>query len=308
MGRVCDRFPADTSSESTALRLKAFESAYNLDYDEAVAALNRAIALDPSNLANQRALAGITWLQTLFRRGAVIIDFYVCGSFKPRVKMEKPPPDLAEQFETHAATVLELSEQLAEAKPRDPSALYELGATVGLIASYRASVQGEVLDALRAARRAYDAHTRVLELDPERHDASLVAGTYRYLVSLLPWALRVMAYLAGFDGGKTEGLRLNEEAAAYPGESQAEARFTLLLMDNRERRFGEARRILHQLQSRYPRNRLLWLVEGSTALRSRHGDRYPARHSHARGRSAPPRGRRAGALAPEAWYGQRVAG
>lgn len=151
MGRVCDRFPADTSSESTALRLKAFESAYNLDYDEAVAALNRAIALDPSNLANQRALAGITWLQTLFRRGAVIIDFYVCGSFKPRVKMEKPPPDLAEQFETHAATVLELSEQLAEAKPRDPSALYELGATVGLIASYRASVQGEVLDALRAA-------------------------------------------------------------------------------------------------------------------------------------------------------------
>ena len=78
----------DTGSESAALRLKAFELAYNLDYNEAVAALNRAIALDPSNPANQRALAGVTWLQTLFSRGAVIIDFYIGGSFKPRVKME----------------------------------------------------------------------------------------------------------------------------------------------------------------------------------------------------------------------------
>ena len=126
-------------------------------------------------------------------------------------------------------------------------------------------MQGEVLDALRAARRAYDMHTRVLELDPQRHDAGLVAGNYRYLVSLLPWAFRVMAYLAGFDGGKAEGLSLIEGAAAYPGESQAEARFALLLMYNRERRFGEARRILHQLQSQYPRNRLLWLEEGATA-------------------------------------------
>ena len=154
----------DTGSESAVLRLKAFELAYNLDYNEAVAALNRAIALDPSNPANQRALAGVTWLQMLFSRGAVIIDFYTGGSFKPRVKIEEPPPDLAEQFETHAAKALELSERLVKARRQEPSALYELGATVGLIASYRASVQGEVLDALRAARRAYDMHTRGLEL------------------------------------------------------------------------------------------------------------------------------------------------
>ena len=194
--------------------------------------------------------------------------------------MEEPPRDLAERFETHAAKALELSEQLADAKPRDAAALYELGASVGLIASYRASVQGEILDALRAGRRAYDTHSRVLELDLERHDAGLIAGIYRYFVALLPWPVRLLAYFVGFDAGKAEGLQMLEAAAAYPSDSQAEARFALILMYNRERRYGEAKRILHLLQHHYPRNRLLWLEEGSTALRADQPDDAKAALMH----------------------------
>ena len=62
----------DAADESAELRREAFELAYNLDYDEAVAVLDRAIARDPANPANQRALAAVTWLGTLYRRGAVI--------------------------------------------------------------------------------------------------------------------------------------------------------------------------------------------------------------------------------------------
>jgi tetratricopeptide (TPR) repeat protein len=58
-----------------------------------------------------------------------------------------------------------------------------------------------------------------------------------------------------------------EEAAAFASESQPDARFALVLLYNREARYGEALRQLVELQRRYPRNRLLWLEAGGTALR-----------------------------------------
>jgi predicted Zn-dependent protease len=59
-----------------------------------------------------------------------------------------------------------------------------------------------------------------------------------------------------------------EEAAAYPSESQTDARFALVLLYNREGRYGDALRQLAELQRRYVRNRLLWLEAGATALRA----------------------------------------
>ena len=107
----------------------------------------------------------------------------------------------------------------------------------------------------------------MLELDPRRKDANLILGMYRYLVSILPRAFRMVAYLVGFDGGKEEALQLIEEAAAYPGETQAEARIALVVLYNREREFGAAQRVLNDLRRRYPRNRLFWLESASTWLR-----------------------------------------
>ena len=51
---------------------------------------------------------------------------------------------------------LELAERRLAANPRDAGALYDLGAAVGLQASYAATVEGRVGGAFRAARRAYD--------------------------------------------------------------------------------------------------------------------------------------------------------
>ena len=50
------------------------------------------------------------------------------------------------------------------ANPRDADAHYQLGAAVGLRASYTATVEGSVLGAFRAAREAYDEHEKVLSL------------------------------------------------------------------------------------------------------------------------------------------------
>jgi tetratricopeptide (TPR) repeat protein len=87
-------------------------------------------------------------------------------------------------------------------------------------------------------------------------------------VAALPAPLRLMAHLAGFGGGRERGLRMVEEAARYSSDVQPNALFTLVLMYNREARYDEASRVIGELQRRYPRNRLLWLEAGNTALRA----------------------------------------
>jgi tetratricopeptide (TPR) repeat protein len=59
-----------------------------------------------------------------------------------------------------------------------------------------------------------------------------------------------------------------EEAVAYGGENQQDARFTLVLVYNREKRYDQALQQLEMLAAKYPQNRLVWLEKGSTSLRA----------------------------------------
>ena len=247
--------------------MRAYDLAYNLDHEEAIAALQEVIAERPNHPAGYRGVAALTWLRMLFLRGAVLVDAQMTARVKASGNVPEPPADMADVFHAHIDRAIELSEQAVDNAEDDPDAHYQLGASVALLASYKASIEGDGLKALRDAKRAYQAHQRVLELDPSRKDANLTLGMYRYLVSLLPRAARMMAYLVGFDGGREEAVQLIEAAAAYPGETEAEAKFALVLLYNREKQFNKAQRVLYDLKRRYPRNRLVWLEAGSTWLR-----------------------------------------
>src|SRR5205823_14573485 len=92
--------------------------------------------------------------------------------------------------------------------------------------------------------------------------------TYRYVVSALALPVRLVAYVVGFGGGRDRGIHQVEEAAAYGGDNQDDARFALILMYTRERRFDDALKMLALLRERFPKNRLVWLETGSTLLRA----------------------------------------
>ena len=189
------------------------------------------------------------------------------------LELDRRPEEAAGRTSTRSsaaksAKAIELAEQRVAAHPNDAQAHYDLGAAVGLQASYVATVEGRMLAGFRAARRAYDEHERVLALDPSRKDAGLIVGTYRYVVSTLSLPMRMMAYVAGFGGGRDVGIRMIEEAAASPSDSRMDAMFALVLMYNRERRYDDALRVLQELRRLHPRNRLVLLEAGSTALRA----------------------------------------
>jgi tetratricopeptide (TPR) repeat protein len=133
------------------------------------------------------------------------------------------------------------------------------------------------MGAFRAAKEAYEEHETVLSLAPHRRDAGLIVGTYRYIVATLKLPLRWVAYIAGFGGNRERGMRLIEEAASYGGENQTDARFALILLHNREKRYDDALKQLARLREDFPRNRLVWLESGATALRAgrpAEADRY----------------------------------
>ncbi|PYQ83634.1 MAG: hypothetical protein DMG02_26790 [Acidobacteria bacterium] len=254
--------------ESVALRARASIQIYNLDRDQAIETFRQAIAADSQDAAAYRGLATGLWLSITFRRGNMTVDDYLGRVTKPIGPSSAAPSESAKAFTDAVERALAIARQRIAVNPRDTDAHYQLGAAVGLRASYSATVEGSVLGAFRAAREAYDEHEKVLELDPRRKDAGLIVGTYRYIVSALATPLRWMAYVVGFGGGKERGLKMVEEAAVYGGDNQEDARFALILLYNRERRYDDALRELAILRERYPRNRLVWLETGSTQLRA----------------------------------------
>ena len=253
---------------SVALRAKAAVQIYNLDRDDAIVTFRQAIAADPQDAAAYRGLATALWLSITFRRGNMTVDDYLGRVSKPSVPQAPPPPEMVAAFRETLEKAVAIGRARVQANGKDADAHYQLGAAVGLRASYTATVDGSAMGAFRAAREAYNEHEQVLALDPRRKDAGLIVGTYRYIVSALALPVRWMAYIVGFGGDKEKGLKMIEDAVAYGGDNEEDARFALILLYNRERRYDDAMKVIEILRTKYPRNRLMWLEAASTLLRA----------------------------------------
>ena len=261
-------YAADAST-AAQLRVQGNEHQFNLRLDQAMSRYCQALDANPADPANYRAVAAIYLMRIAFQRGAVTADDFLGGEVgSDALKMPKPPADLARGFQDHAAKALELAEQQVRAHPGDADAHYQLGAAIALLASYSATVDGQILAAFKFARRAYKENSRALELDPKRLDAGLVVGAYQYIVSTRSLPIRWLARVGGMESDKNHGIEMVVNAARYPGENQVDAQLLLALIYNRERRYGEAFDVLTRLQERYPDNRLLWLEAAATALRA----------------------------------------
>ena len=196
---------------------------------------DQALARDPNDSATHRARAVATWLHIVFMRGSITVDQYMGGM--------APKDVIAREAFGSGRRDLPSARRTKRSRLPKPACVRNrrtfrpsttLGAALGILASYTATVEGRVGGAFSQARRALNAHERVMKLDARRKDAALVVGTYRYIVSTLPFPLRWMAYVAGFGGDREYGVRLVEDAARYPSDAQTDAKVALLLLYNRE--------------------------------------------------------------------------
>lgn len=255
----------DGSPLSRARTQDGYALAYELQFSACYEALADAATADPLDPAPRRAIAAVTWIEILFAQGVATFDAFTGEISKGDVGRPPTPPALAARFHRTIEEATELAEQQL-ARADDADAHYQIAASAALSALYRATVEGRTLGAFGQGRRAVNEMKRARELDQGKRETALVLGMSRYTVSTMSWPVRTLARLTGLSGDREAGLALLREAALPGSETETDALLLLMIVDNREGRHTDALQRLEQLQRLHPRNRLLQLNHGATAL------------------------------------------
>ena len=260
-----------------SLRVTGFEALCNLDYENARKNFKEIARLFPTYPAGQQFLADTLWIETLYQTRRLQSSLYDTESFYSENE-DKADPRTIDQFRTWTREAKQLAQARLKQYPGDAEALYFLGATEGLKASFEEAVERRHFAALKDGSDAVDSHREVIKLDPSFHDAEITIGLYDYVVGSLPLPAKILAGVVGFHGSKKRGLATLERVAKEGRWVRDDARTLLIVLYTREKRFAEAAAIARELAAKYPRN-YLYRLEAADALVSQAALEREANHA-----------------------------
>jgi hypothetical protein len=158
-------------------------------------------------------------------------------------------------------------------QPNHVRALYALGNSNAILASFEATAKRSYVAAHGKAKEARRLHMKVLQLDPSFHDARLAIGAYDYVIGAIPSGIRWFLRLFGVGAGdRTGGIRQLEIAAAQGAMARTDARMLLVVIYNREKQYERSLALIDDLHHRYPRNFLFELSKGAVYGRLKEWD------------------------------------
>jgi hypothetical protein len=260
-----------------SLRVAGFEALFNLDYDNARKNFKEIAESFPSYPAGPQFLAASLWIETLYQTRRLQSSLYDSDSFYSQNE-DKADPRTVDQFRTWTRQAHRLAEARLKERPRDPEALYFLGACEGLKASFEEAVERRHFAALKDGSDAVDRHREVIKLDPSYHDAEITIGLYDYAVGSLSLPMKILAGVAGFRGSKKRGLATIERVTKEGRWSRDDAKTLLIILYTREKRFAEAAGLARELAGKYQRN-YLYRLEAADALVSQAALEREANHA-----------------------------
>src|SRR5689334_7624947 len=242
-----------------SLTEEGFSHFYNLEYDEAIASFEKAIAQNPSVPDYHNHLAQSLIFREMFRDGALESEL-VSGnnSFLRRPKLN-PSPQVEKEILDEIAKSMALCDARLKTSPNDTKAMYALGIAYGLRSNYYWVVKKAWHDSLKDATAARRLHNRISALEPNNVDARLVQGLHDYIVGSLPWHWRTLGFLIGIHGDKEKGIRTVQEVARDGKLNKVDAEIFLCALYRRENHPKQAVPLVQDLIRRYPRNFLLRL-------------------------------------------------
>jgi len=238
---------------------RGFDHFYNLEYDQALADFQEAIAHDPATPDLHNHVAQTLIFREMYRDGALESEL-VSGnnSFLRRAKLN-PSPEVERQILDQIAQAMALAQARLHKNPNDVSAMYALGISFGLRANYYWVVKKAWHDSLRDATAARRQHNRITELEPSNVDARLVQGLHDYIVGSLPVAYRMLGFLIGIHGDKEKGIRTIQDVSRNGKLNRIDAQIFLCALYRRENQPRQTLPLLEDLIARFPRNFLLRL-------------------------------------------------
>jgi tetratricopeptide (TPR) repeat protein len=242
-----------------AVVAEGFDHFYNLEYDQAIADFETAIAQNPNSPDLHNHLAQTLVFREMYRDGALESEL-VSGtnSFLRRPRLN-PAPETEKRFLDEIAKAMALSEARLAKNPNDTGALYAQGISYGLRSDYYWVVKKAWHDSLKDATAARHMHNRITELEPNNVDARLVQGLDDYIVGSLPWGWRMLGFLVGIHGDRAKGIRTVQDVARNGKLDRVDAEIFLCALYRRENQPRQAIPLIADLIRRFPRNFLLRL-------------------------------------------------
>ena len=242
-----------------SLAAEGFDHFYNLEYDQAIADFEKAIALNPNSPDLHNHLAQAIVFREMYRDGALESELVSgANSFLRRPKLN-PAPGMEKRFLDEIVKAMAISEARLAKNPNDTGALYALGISYGLRSDYYWVVKKAWHDSLKDATAARRLHTRLSELEPNNVDARLVEGLDDYIVGSLPWGWRMLGFLVGIHGDREKGIRTVQDVARNGQLDRVEAEIFLGALYRRENQPRQAIPLIQDLIGQFPRNYLLRL-------------------------------------------------
>ena len=243
----------------------AFNHFYNMEFDQATHDFENILARHPRDPSAVNHLLTSVLEHELYDTGAMNTGEYANDSFIGQT--HRPgDPKVNRRIQQLVVLAEGLEEEELKANPNDVDALYARGVTRADFALYTALIERAWFSALRNGVGARRDHERVLELDPSYVDAKLVVGTHNYVVGSLTWEVKVAVALVGLSGTKEKGLQYLRELGQSNGENAVDAKVVLSLFLRREHRYDEARVLMEELETSFPKN-YLFSLEVANLLR-----------------------------------------
>ena len=139
------------------LRAKGSEAVLNLDYEDARRTATEMTRLFPADPIGPQMLAWTLWLETLNKARLRQPAIYSSQSFEPNSE-DKPDPQVTQEFRDLIRQATQLARARLQKSPRDPQALYSLGAVDVLRAGYELTVEGRANVRVLTLTNTYPPH------------------------------------------------------------------------------------------------------------------------------------------------------
>jgi tetratricopeptide (TPR) repeat protein len=236
----------------------AFDDIFNLDYGDAeriFVALQREY---PAHPAPPLYLGAIVWIRELVRRQELDLDHFVAPGYFMKAR-EPMPTNLQKAFLGFVERSEALSMSILARNPADEDGLYFLASAYGIRGSYLFTVEHNLKAAFNYGKQAYQIDRRLIQRDPRYHDAYMTVGLYEYIVGSLPWYIKWLASLIGYQGSKERGFQYLDIAVNRGQYVSREAGMVRSILFVREGRYAEALKQIETLQKEFPRNYLFHL-------------------------------------------------
>lgn len=242
---------------------QGFGYIYNLEYERSEQEFKKLVEFAPDDPAGYAYQALNILLRELLKGRELGLENFTSASYFNKTEKRKIDPRLERQFRELSEQALEKARQQAQKDPKNTRALYFLGTTYGIIASYEKAINRSTVAALTNGRKCVDFHRQAIKIDPNFYDSYLSIGLYDYITGIAHWSFRWIIRLAGYRGDKQRGLAQLKMVAEKGTNNRNDAKLFLAILYVWEMRFEDALSYMLQLQKQFPRNYLLQLDTGS---------------------------------------------